>query len=466
MKSRQVFTRRPWVEELESRLVPSTITSYSTNWSGYAVPTGSGAVSSVSGTWTVPAVSGSGTSYAASWVGIDGWSSNSVEQIGTESDLQNGKPVYYAWYEMYPAYPVNLPLTIQPNDTISASVTYSTSTGLFTLSIQDGTESFSVSKGLSSAKRSSAEWIVEAPSSNFGVLPLAPFSPETFSKAQATINGATGPIDHSGNQVEQINMITNYGSALDSTSGLTDTTTASITSSFSVAYSGTTSTPPSGHHGGGGGGGRGGWGGWGWFSTNIVATQLTALEANALGSSSSLMSPSAGPTTNFSLLGPHTTTGVPNGSSFAQNTAILVGGAARTNADVANTNTAPAPEAVMPLVPGDGQQPGQPGTPKADPDAAPMPPVDSDEAAALPGTPAALRQACDACFTQGRWTPAARSEEQVPVLVAPSEGTTTTWEMAVGFLFTLSLGGVWDLARRGDARRQWHLRAPELASGI
>src|SRR5262249_48179989 len=84
----------------------------STNWSGYAVTASSGAVSDVKASWVVPAVQGncpSTNQYASFWVGIDGYSSNTVEQIGTDSDCQNGQPVYYVWYEFYPhwSYLVN-----------------------------------------------------------------------------------------------------------------------------------------------------------------------------------------------------------------------------------------------------------------------------------------------------------------------------------------------------------------------
>ena len=55
---------------------------YSSNWSGYAVTGSAGSVTSPSGSWTVPAVTGSRftTAYAAFWVGIDGFASNTVEQ--------------------------------------------------------------------------------------------------------------------------------------------------------------------------------------------------------------------------------------------------------------------------------------------------------------------------------------------------------------------------------------------------
>src|SRR6202012_327424 len=79
----------------------------STNWSGYVLTGGSGAFTSVSSSWTEPAAScSSGTQYAAFWVGLDGYNSDSVEQTGSDSDCSGGTPDYYGWYEMYPADPV------------------------------------------------------------------------------------------------------------------------------------------------------------------------------------------------------------------------------------------------------------------------------------------------------------------------------------------------------------------------
>src|SRR5690349_16075681 len=71
--------------------------STSSNWSGYAVPLEGGGVSDtfsdVQGTWTVPTVTGSGrsTAYSSAWVGIDGYNTGTVEQIGTEQDWSGGK---------------------------------------------------------------------------------------------------------------------------------------------------------------------------------------------------------------------------------------------------------------------------------------------------------------------------------------------------------------------------------------
>src|SRR5579871_6444221 len=63
------------------------------NWSGYAI-TGS-AFTNATASWIVPAVScSSGTQYAVFWVGIDGYSSNTVEQTGTEAVCSGGKATY------------------------------------------------------------------------------------------------------------------------------------------------------------------------------------------------------------------------------------------------------------------------------------------------------------------------------------------------------------------------------------
>ena len=220
----------------------------SSNWSGYAAETNltsaaSGSVTAVSGTWNVPkATAGSSTStaYSSVWVGIDGYSSSSVEQIGTDSDVVNGQAQYYAWYEMYPSASVNITsLSISAGDTINASVTYLTSgthAGQFQLTITDASktnDTFTIYETASSLARSSAEWVVEAPSSTSGILPLANFGSVTFSNATATINGKTGAIDSSTWQDTAINMVS-FGSTVEaSTSGLTD---SGGTSSFTVAY--------------------------------------------------------------------------------------------------------------------------------------------------------------------------------------------------------------------------------------
>jgi hypothetical protein len=195
--------------------------SNSTNWSGYAVTGSTGSVTSVSGSWIVPTVTGGSktTAYSSFWVGIDGYSSSTVEQTGTDSDMQRGRAVYYAWYEFYPNPMYKISMTIRPGDVMTASVTYSG--GRFTVSITDKNTgaTFSTSATVSAAAESSAEWIAEAPSSSRGVLPLANFGTVKFGQdytaisgtCYATISGTSGTIGSFGSSVQQITMVTSGG---------------------------------------------------------------------------------------------------------------------------------------------------------------------------------------------------------------------------------------------------------------
>ena len=182
----------------------------SLNWSGYAVTGSAGSVTAVSGTWTVPMVTGPSGDYSAMWVGLDGFNDSTVEQIGTAQDTA-GTP-YYAWYEIYPAAPVVIPNSVvKPGDTIEASVSY-LGNNTYLLTMTDVTENWTFSTNkLSSAQRSSAEWIMEAPSSIRGVLPLADFGTAYFTgECLATINGSTAPIGGFPTDVA-ITMVTRGG---------------------------------------------------------------------------------------------------------------------------------------------------------------------------------------------------------------------------------------------------------------
>lgn len=193
-------------------------TAQSTNWSGYAV-TGSGFTKAV-GSWIVPAGScTSGNQYASFWVGIDGYNSNTVEQLGTETDCVGHTATYHAWYEFCCIEPeITIPsLPVAPGDVIAASVTY-TGSG-FTLAIKDVTtgKAYSKSGNIGGARRTSAEWIAEAPSSG-GVLPLADFGTSVFGKDStgiassnmASIGSKTGPIGKFPNFF-QITMVNGSG---------------------------------------------------------------------------------------------------------------------------------------------------------------------------------------------------------------------------------------------------------------
>jgi Peptidase A4 family len=159
--------------------------STSTNWSGYSA-TG-GRFTSISASWTQPTAICAGTSYSSFWVGLDGDGSNTVEQTGSSADCSSANvPSYYAWYEMYPKYPVNLSGTVSPGDAFTASVT-TDGVGRFTLTIADSTQrwSYQTTQRLNKASLFSAEVIAEAPSSRSGVLPLTNFGTVNFTGSQA-----------------------------------------------------------------------------------------------------------------------------------------------------------------------------------------------------------------------------------------------------------------------------------------
>ncbi len=170
----------------------------STNWSGYADDNSTGnTYSTVTGNWTEPTVTCSGftESLAAFWVGIDGFTSGSVEQDGTLAECYFGHAYYYTWWEMYPTNSIQVVgESLRPGDSISASVVRSGSS--YTLKVTDSSrsaDSFTTTQSCSSCANSSAEWIAEAPSSSSGVLPLSDFHSWTLSGATVT-SGSSGVI--------------------------------------------------------------------------------------------------------------------------------------------------------------------------------------------------------------------------------------------------------------------------------
>jgi len=189
------------------------------NWSGFAdVEGGSNTISSVTGEWVIPNVQCPAGPYkyqdvfSSLWVGLDGFTDETVEQLGSAAQCFEGVTYYYVWYEMYPAGTtvegtqacitsnVDCP---QPGDRISASVT-ATPAGNYTLSLTDFThpaQSFSVTASCapSTCLDSSAEWIIERPAlgTPFGaqITPLVSFSPTGFVNGTLTSGGKTTTIE-------------------------------------------------------------------------------------------------------------------------------------------------------------------------------------------------------------------------------------------------------------------------------
>ena len=198
----------------------SSVLSY--NWSGYAdLEGGANTVSSVSANWVIPKVEcpnglyRNQDAFVAQWIGIDGFISGTVEQLGSATQCFDGVTYYYVWYEMFPAGTVvegtsacinsNVDCP-QPGDKITASITVTPAGGTnnYTLSLTDVTrpqESFSVAASCDPATcvDSSAEWIVERPAFElpfgFQILPLSDFFQTSFVNGTVTSGGKATKIE-------------------------------------------------------------------------------------------------------------------------------------------------------------------------------------------------------------------------------------------------------------------------------
>ncbi len=199
----------------------------STNWSGYAA-TGT-SFDAVTGRWTVPAVTctGSRSAYSAQWIGIDGDTSSTVEQDGTEADCLSGTPSYDAWYELYGDTAENGGAEIElgtagypvvPGDEMTASV--SETDNVWTFALADASTAHQnwtyTSAGITfAASQSSAEWIIERPElcgRSCSLTSLADFGTTAMGDATATTSQLTGaPIDSFASvDIEMVNTAGTY----------------------------------------------------------------------------------------------------------------------------------------------------------------------------------------------------------------------------------------------------------------
>jgi Peptidase A4 family len=172
----------------------------SANWAGYVASGGNGEATSVTSDWVQPtARCRFGDQYSAFWVGLDGFTSSTVEQTGTEADCVGRTAEYAAWYEFYPANPVYFNEPVRAGDQFTGTVSYAS--GQFTVTLTDHTQSWSQShtQVVPGAARSSAEVIAEAPCCTYGgnPLPLTNFGSVSFNSAM--VNGAglctTNPVE-------------------------------------------------------------------------------------------------------------------------------------------------------------------------------------------------------------------------------------------------------------------------------
>src|SRR5215471_12092508 len=195
-------TRLPSLKVVKSASVKNTGSLTSTNWSGYAdiaCPTCS--LRYVSADFTVPhlnAAKSPDNSWASHWVGLDGATNNTVEQVGIDTYVSGGVDYYYAWYEMFPAATQAYSLAASPGDNIQVSVY--TLNGAYYLSLNDTTlgagftATATVPAG-STGQNKSAEVITEAPAEVSGSsliqLPLADYGQVNYNSATVTSRSGT-----------------------------------------------------------------------------------------------------------------------------------------------------------------------------------------------------------------------------------------------------------------------------------
>ena len=197
----QPLQRRPGVRA--SAFQPAGATS--TNWSGYFE---SGNFTSVSASWTVPAVqAASDLESAGTWIGIDGVQANTLIQTGTGENTAGGVVEYDAWYELLPQQSITIG-GVAPGDSMQASIVESApNSGSWTLSIEDLTSGQQFSTHLVyTTPGMSAEWIQEAPSDGQGnILTLADYGAVTFTALKA--NGSA-PFAANMQPVSMVNAAT------------------------------------------------------------------------------------------------------------------------------------------------------------------------------------------------------------------------------------------------------------------
>jgi Peptidase A4 family len=246
------FRARPAAAALE--------TATSSNWAGYAA---SGTrFRKVSATWTVPtATCTSGrNAYSAAWVGLGGFdtASQGLEQTGIDANCSSsGHATYRVWYEILPdaAHTVRT-LKVSPGDRFSASVAISGHDVTFRVRNLTTGGSYTTTKRVSSPDLSSADWIVEAPSScgsanDCRTLPLSNFGKVNFTHASATTaKGKTGTISSSRWTATKITLaqqtsrvVARFGSASGTA---TPSSLSSGGSAFSVDYAESTSNDTGG----------------------------------------------------------------------------------------------------------------------------------------------------------------------------------------------------------------------------
>jgi peptidase A4-like protein len=170
--------------------LPASALPQSRNWAGYTA-TG-GTFTEVEATWRVPQFAPNSPAGAdAIWVGIGGVHGTDLIQAGTQETVSGrGTTDYQAWVETLPQVSRPVPLPISAGDSVSISLQEQAS-GDWLVAFVNNTSgrTYQITIAYASS-RSSAEWVVEAPSAQRGrILPLDNFGSVTFTQATTARDG-------------------------------------------------------------------------------------------------------------------------------------------------------------------------------------------------------------------------------------------------------------------------------------
>jgi len=183
------------------------------NWSGYVAQ--GGPYASVTGTFSVPHT---GKYLAGStlseWVGIDGWTDDSLLQAGVDEIPQkSGSALVEPWFEVLPSPQRLVPgVMVRPGDLVTVTLAQAGQQWRISLADDSNGEAFNIAVRYE-GDLTSAEWIVEANSGPDGsTTPLSPYQPAVlFSGArlagpQSTLDAVT--MNQSGAEVSAPSPIT------------------------------------------------------------------------------------------------------------------------------------------------------------------------------------------------------------------------------------------------------------------
>ncbi len=210
-----------------------TTTGTSSNWSGYVAE--SGPFTAVTGTFTVPRLlAGTPPSdLMGEWVGIGGTGPTRLIQAGVSEQSLPSNTNYFVitpWWEVFPDLPqqtINT-VVVAPGDLVTVTIEEIASNDWQIALVDDSNgEGFSIDVTYL-IPGGSAEWIVEAPATSTGIVPLAPFSPAiTFSNLRFM-----------GSDTQQVELfMVQAGSQVSTPSSLDST-------GFNVAYGSAGPPPP------------------------------------------------------------------------------------------------------------------------------------------------------------------------------------------------------------------------------